>query len=157
MYNLSEEVPESGSARSHAHGIGRLALISSLIKVRCCSLEALCGEADHTAPPTHRPCQRIARHASFFLSGSALLLTDALLCEQANGAGKSTLIKMLTGETQPNEGSVWKHPNTRVAYVAQHAFHHLEQVRLLHVVAFISWSNSHGQKIMQLAQHAFDH
>ncbi len=47
---------------------------------------------------------------------------------QANGAGKSTLIKMLTGETQPNEGSVWKHPNTRVAYVAQHAFHHLEQV-----------------------------
>lgn len=59
--------------------------------------------------------------------------TAVLICvagaAQFNGAGKSTLIKMLTGETQPNEGSVWKHPNTRVAYVAQHAFHHLEQVR----------------------------
>jgi ATPase subunit of ABC transporter with duplicated ATPase domains len=48
---------------------------------------------------------------------------------QANGAGKSTLIKLLTGEMQPQEGAVWKHPNTRLAYVAQHAFHHLEKVR----------------------------
>lgn len=43
-----------------------------------------------------------------------------------NGAGKSTLIKMLTGETLPTEGVVWKHPNLRIAYVAQHAFHHIE-------------------------------
>ncbi len=49
---------------------------------------------------------------------------------QANGAGKSTLIKLLTGEMEPQEGIVWKHPNTRVAYVAQHAFHHVEQARL---------------------------
>ena len=49
-------------------------------------------------------------------------------CTQANGAGKSTLIKLLTGEMEPQEGIVWKHPNTRVAYVAQHAFHHVEQV-----------------------------
>ena len=45
----------------------------------------------------------------------------------ANGAGKSTLIKMMTGETEPEEGAVWKHPNLRLAYVAQHAFHHVEQ------------------------------
>ena len=43
-----------------------------------------------------------------------------------NGAGKSTMIKLLTGETEPNTGEVWKHPNLRIAYVAQHAFHHLE-------------------------------
>lgn len=43
-----------------------------------------------------------------------------------NGAGKSTMIKLLTGETEPNSGEVWKHPNLRIAYVAQHAFHHLE-------------------------------
>lgn len=48
-----------------------------------------------------------------------------------NGAGKSTMIKLLTGEMEPCEGIVWKHPNTRVAYVAQHAFHHVEQVRPL--------------------------
>jgi ATPase subunit of ABC transporter with duplicated ATPase domains len=46
-----------------------------------------------------------------------------------NGAGKSTMIKILTGELEPQDGMVWKHPNLRVAYVAQHAFHHIEQVR----------------------------
>ena len=44
-----------------------------------------------------------------------------------NGAGKSTLIKILTSELKPNEGVVQRHPNLRVAYVAQHAFHHLEE------------------------------
>lgn len=38
------------------------------------------------------------------------------------------MVKLLTGELLPNDGTVWKHPNMRVAYVAQHAFHHLEQV-----------------------------
>jgi len=44
-----------------------------------------------------------------------------------NGAGKSTLIKVLTGEVEATDGEVWKHPTLRVAYVAQHAFHHVEQ------------------------------
>lgn len=45
-----------------------------------------------------------------------------------NGAGKSTMIKLLTGELEPDEGSgaVYKHPNCRVGYIAQHAFHHIE-------------------------------
>ena len=34
---------------------------------------------------------------------------------------------MLTGEVVPQEGTVWKHPNLRIGYVAQHAFHHLNQ------------------------------
>jgi elongation factor 3 len=60
-------------------------------------------------------------------------LSSRVACVGRNGAGKSTMIKMLTGETTPNEndagkaGLVWKHPNARVAYVAQHAFHHIEQ------------------------------
>ena len=45
----------------------------------------------------------------------------------ANGAGQSTLIKLLTGEAAADEGSIWRHPNLRLAYVAQHAFHHVEQ------------------------------
>jgi len=36
----------------------------------------------------------------------------------ANGAGKSTMIKILVGELQPSEGSMYKHPNLRLAYVA---------------------------------------
>jgi ATPase subunit of ABC transporter with duplicated ATPase domains len=43
-----------------------------------------------------------------------------------NGAGKSTLIKILTGEMKPTAGDVERHPNLRIAYIAQHAFHHLE-------------------------------
>jgi len=36
------------------------------------------------------------------------------------------MIKLLVGEIEPQEGTVWKHPNARIAYVAQHAFHHIE-------------------------------
>lgn len=54
-------------------------------------------------------------------------LSSRIGCVGPNGAGKSTIIKLLTGETEPCEGEVWKHPNLRVAYVAQHAFHHLEE------------------------------
>merc|ERR1712194_920773 len=45
----------------------------------------------------------------------------------ANGAGKSTAIKVLVGEQKPTEGTIWKAPGLRMAYVAQHAFHHLEK------------------------------
>jgi elongation factor 3 len=44
-----------------------------------------------------------------------------------NGAGKSTMIKLLTGEMEPSAGTVWKHGEMLMAYVAQHAFHHIEQ------------------------------
>ena len=43
-----------------------------------------------------------------------------------NGAGKSTMIKCLLGELKPTRGSIWKQPGTRVAYMSQHAFHHIE-------------------------------
>jgi len=56
-------------------------------------------------------------------------LSTRVAIHGANGAGKSTMIKLLTGELEPLEGTVWKHPNLRMAYVAQHAFHHIEEVR----------------------------
>merc|ERR1711935_642329 len=42
------------------------------------------------------------------------------------GAGKSTMIKVLTGELEPQQGTIWKFPNSRIGYIAQHAFHHIE-------------------------------
>merc|ERR1712157_56846 len=53
-------------------------------------------------------------------------LSSRVACIGENGAGKSTMIKLLVGEIAPQEGDVWKHPNARIAYVAQHAFHHIE-------------------------------
>jgi elongation factor 3 len=63
----------------------------------------------------------------------------------ANGAGKSTMIKMLTGELLPVEGTVWKHPNLRVAYVAQHAFHHIEQHLDKTPNQYIQWRYATGE------------
>ena len=56
----------------------------------------------------------------------AVALSSRVAVLGPNGAGKSTLIKVLTGEVEPQCGEVQKHPNLRFAYVAQHAFHHLE-------------------------------
>jgi elongation factor 3 len=56
-----------------------------------------------------------------------LSLSSRVACLGPNGAGKSTFIKLLTGEAEPDIGTVWRHPNMRYAYVAQHAFHHVEQ------------------------------
>jgi elongation factor 3 len=57
----------------------------------------------------------------------------------ANGAGKSTAIKLLIGELKPEQGSIWRHQNMRLAYVAQHAFHHLEKHMDKTAVDYIMW------------------
>jgi len=61
-----------------------------------------------------------------------------------NGAGKSTIIKMLTGETEPTIGTVTKHPNMRFAYVAQHAFHHLEEHLDKTPNEYVQWRYQNG-------------
>ncbi|KAK9829689.1 hypothetical protein WJX72_007361 [[Myrmecia] bisecta] len=62
-----------------------------------------------------------------------------------NGAGKSTLIKLLTSELEAQEGTVWKHPNLRVAYVAQHAFHHVEQHLDSSPLQYLQWRYETGE------------
>merc|ERR1712048_1224376 len=57
----------------------------------------------------------------------------------ANGAGKSTAIKLLIGELHPEQGNIYRHPNMRLAYVAQHAFHHLEKHLDKTPVEYIMW------------------
>eukprot|EP00850_Spirogloea_muscicola_P015200 SM000114S24163 [mRNA] locus=s114:407368:416437:+ [translate_table: standard] len=63
----------------------------------------------------------------------------------ANGAGKSTLIKLLTGELKAQEGKIWKHPNLGIAYVAQHAFHHVEQHLEKSPSEYIRWRYERGE------------
>merc|ERR1719263_2752789 len=65
-----------------------------------------------------------------------------------NGAGKSTMIKLMVGEIQPNEGegnpNITRHPNMRLAYVAQHAFHHIEHHLEKTPVNYLEWRFSGG-------------
>merc|ERR1712139_250831 len=55
------------------------------------------------------------------------------------GAGKSTAIKVLVGEQKPTEGTIWKSAGLRMAYVAQHAFHHLEKHMQKTPTEYIMW------------------
>merc|ERR1711998_470126 len=57
----------------------------------------------------------------------------------ANGAGKSTAIKALVGEQAPSKGTIWKAPGLRMAYVAQHALHHLEKHMSSTPTQYIMW------------------
>merc|ERR1712194_430668 len=71
-------------------------------------------------------------------------LSSRVACIGENGAGKSTMIKLLVGEIEPQEGTVWKHPNARIAYVAQHAFHHIEQHLNKTPNEYIRWRFANG-------------
>jgi len=76
----------------------------------------------------------------------SVTLSSRVAVRGANGAGKSTLIKMMTGETAPDDGGTyWKHPNLRVAYVAQHAFHHVEKHLEETPLAYIQWRWGGGE------------
>merc|ERR1712178_69203 len=46
---------------------------------------------------------------------------------------------VLVGEQKPTEGSIWKAAGLRMAYVAQHAFHHLEKHMTKTPVQYIMW------------------
>mmetsp|Transcript_2759 Transcript_2759/g.6857 ORF Transcript_2759/g.6857 Transcript_2759/m.6857 type:complete len:1015 (-) Transcript_2759:210-3254(-) len=72
-------------------------------------------------------------------------LSSRVACIGKNGAGKSTLIKMLTGESEPSEGTVWRHPMMRIAYLAQHAFHHIEQHLDSSPNEYIQWRYATGE------------
>jgi len=73
-------------------------------------------------------------------------LSSRVACVGENGAGKSTMIKLLTGELEPDAGSgdVWKHPNCRVGYIAQHAFHHIEKHLDETANDYIRWRYANG-------------
>lgn len=74
-------------------------------------------------------------------------LSSRVVVLGANGAGKTTLIKMIVGETLPSNLGMCKfyiHPNVRVAYVAQHAFNHVEQHMEDSPVSYIQWRFKNG-------------
>ncbi|KAJ7217806.1 phosphate import ATP-binding protein pstB [Mycena pura] len=81
----------------------------------------------------------------------ALALSSRVGVVGPNGAGKSTLIKLLTGETVPQEGTVYKHPALRVGYVSQHATHHIERHLEKTPIGYIQWrfQDGHDRELLE--------
>jgi elongation factor 3 len=56
-------------------------------------------------------------------------MASRVACVGVNGAGKSTLVKNLIGVVEPQEGIVWKYPNSRIG--THTAIFHLSHLPLL--------------------------
>merc|ERR1711865_41336 len=52
---------------------------------------------------------------------------------------------LMTGNLEPSKGTVWKHQNMRFAYVAQHAFVHIEQHLKKTPNEYIQWRYQSGE------------
>ncbi|KAJ7200715.1 P-loop containing nucleoside triphosphate hydrolase protein [Mycena rebaudengoi] len=90
---------------------------------------------------------------SLFNVSCALSLSSRVGVVGPNGAGKSTLIKLLTGETVPQEGIVYKHPALRIGYVSQHATHHIERHLEKTPIGYIQWrfQDGHDRELLEKA------
>ncbi|KAJ6499121.1 P-loop containing nucleoside triphosphate hydrolase protein [Mycena sanguinolenta] len=90
---------------------------------------------------------------SLFNVSCALSLSSRVGVVGPNGAGKSTLIKLLTGETISQEGTVYKHPALRVGYVSQHATHHIEHHLEKTPIQYIQWrfQDGHDRELLEKA------
>ncbi|KAL3912268.1 MAG: hypothetical protein SGILL_006949 [Bacillariaceae sp.] len=87
-----------------------------------------------------------------------MTLSSRVVVLGANGAGKSTLLKMIVGETIPSnvgESKFYVHPNLRIAYVAQHAFYHVEQHMEQSPVAYLQWRFKDGFDKEKLESEAY--
>ncbi|KAH8094326.1 ATPase [Aureococcus anophagefferens] len=108
--------------------------------------------------PVPGPLEGVKSKTKAIIQAKNISFTRRAACIGPNGAGKSTLIKALVGETKPDAGSpeIYRHQNCRVAYVAQHAFHHIEQHLEMSPVEYIQWRFSGGldkeQQAMEAAQ-----
>jgi len=72
-----------------------------------------------------------------------------------NGSGKSTLVKLLTGEMEPNKGGeIWKHPNLVIGYVAQHAFHHIDNHLDKTPLEYMLWRYQTGEDLEEMGKAA---
>ncbi|EJD53090.1 hypothetical protein AURDEDRAFT_110861 [Auricularia subglabra TFB-10046 SS5] len=93
---------------------------------------------------------------SLYDASVALSLSSRVGIIGPNGAGKSTMIKLLTGEAEPQQGTVYKHPSLRIGYVSQHATHHIERHLEKTAIQYIQWrfQDGHDREELEKATRA---
>ncbi|PBK62392.1 hypothetical protein ARMSODRAFT_840403, partial [Armillaria solidipes] len=70
-----------------------------------------------------------------------------------NGSGKPTLVKLLIGDMEPNkDGEIWKHPNLVIGYVAQHAFHHIDNHLDKTPLEYMLWRYQTGEDLEEMTK-----
>ncbi|KAJ7611669.1 P-loop containing nucleoside triphosphate hydrolase protein [Roridomyces roridus] len=70
-----------------------------------------------------------------------------------NGSGKSTLVKLLIGDMEQNKGGeIWRHPNLVIGYVAQHAFHHIDQHLDKTPLEYMLWRYQTGEDLEEMSK-----
>jgi elongation factor 3 len=70
-----------------------------------------------------------------------------------NGSGKSTLVRLLIGDMEPNKGGeIWKHPNLVIGYVAQHAFHHIDNHLDKTPLEYMLWRYQTGEDLEEMTK-----
>ncbi|KAJ6630203.1 P-loop containing nucleoside triphosphate hydrolase protein [Mycena sp. CBHHK59/15] len=70
-----------------------------------------------------------------------------------NGSGKSTLVKLLIGDMEQNKGGeIWKHPNLVIGYVAQHAFHHIDNHLDKTPLEYMLWRYQTGEDLEEMTK-----
>jgi len=70
-----------------------------------------------------------------------------------NGSGKSTLVKLLIGDLEPNKGGeIWRHPNLVIGYVAQHAFHHIDNHLDKTPLEYMLWRYQTGEDLEEMTK-----
>jgi len=70
-----------------------------------------------------------------------------------NGSGKSTLVKLLIGDMEANKGGeVWRHPNLVIGYVAQHAFHHIDNHLDKTPLEYMLWRYQTGEDLEDMTK-----
>lgn len=68
-----------------------------------------------------------------------------------NGSGKSTLVKLLIGDMEANKGGeIWKHPSLVIGYVAQHAFHHIDNHLDKTPLEYMLWRYQTGEDLEEM-------
>jgi elongation factor 3 len=72
-------------------------------------------------------------------------LSSRIGCLGPNGAGKSTTVKILTGQLQPDSGTVWTYQGMKFGYIAQHAFAHIEKHLEKTPNEYIRWRYNGGE------------
>lgn len=110
-----------------SHLVGVRSMTKAILKMHQCT---------YTYPGAAKP--------SLHGVSCAISLSSRIGIVGPNGAGKSTLMKLLTGDSIPQEGAVDKHPNLRIGYVAQHAFHHLNRHPDKTAIKYIQWRYEGG-------------